>query len=69
MFSGPQHVPALFRKIGALGLVFVVVVGFCMLWGCVIYVRGSSIVLHWGLWLFCSVGNMDRPPPLWHVLL
>ena len=69
MLYGPQQVPALFRGIGAPGPVFVAVVGFCMLWGCVIYVRGDSIVLHWGLLLFCNVGNMYRLPLLCYVLV
>jgi hypothetical protein len=40
------------------------VVGFCMLRGCVIYVRGDSIVHHRGMLLFCSAGSKGRPPPL-----
>ena len=62
MFSVPHEVSALLRVIGARGLVFVAVVGFCMLWGCVIHVRGDSIVLHRGLLLFCSVGSKGRLP-------
>ena len=62
MFTRPHQVPALLRGVGALGPVFVVVVGLCLLWGCVIYVYGDSIVLYCGLLLFCSVGNKDRPP-------
>ena len=44
MFSRPHEVPALLRGLVALGPVFVDMVGFCMLWGCVIYVR--VIVYH-----------------------
>ncbi len=62
MFFVFHYVSAPSRGVGAMGPMFVAVVGSYVLCGC-FHVRGEGSVLHRGLPLFCSIGSKDLHPP------